>query len=45
MQKLFCTDIDLTEQEFSSLDKDIYKLFITEIYRIHPGFSTAVCNI
>ena len=31
LQKLFCTDIDLTEQEFPSLDRDVYKLFITGI--------------
>ena len=31
LQKLFYTDNDLTEQEFSSLDRDVYKLFITEI--------------
>ena len=28
LQKLFCTDIDLTEQEFSSLERDVNKLFI-----------------
>ena len=28
---LFCTDIDLTEKEFLSLDRDVYKVFITEI--------------
>ena len=39
---LFCTDIDLTEQKFSSLNRDVYKLFIIEIERIHLGFSTAV---
>ena len=31
LQKLFCTDIDLTEQEVSSFDRDLYKLCITEI--------------
>ena len=31
LQKLFCTDIDLTEQEFSSMERDVYKLFIIEI--------------
>ena len=31
MQKLFCTDIDLTEQEFSSVDRNVYEIFVTEI--------------
>ena len=31
MQKLFCTDIDLTEQEFSSVDRNVYEIFITGI--------------
>ena len=31
LQKLFCTDIDLTEQEFSSMERDAYKLFIIVI--------------
>ena len=38
---LFCTDIDLTEQALSSLDKDVYKIFISRIWRTHPSFSTA----
>ena len=28
---LFCTDIDLTEQALSSLDRDVYKIFIIGI--------------
>ena len=39
---LFCTDIGLTEQALSSLDGDVYKIFIIGIWRIHPTFSTAV---
>ena len=31
---LFCTDIDLTEQAFSSPDVDVYKIFILGIQRI-----------
>ena len=31
MQKLFFTDIDLAEQEFSSVGKNVYKIFDTEI--------------
>ena len=26
LQKLFCTDIDLTEQEFSSVERDVYEI-------------------
>ena len=28
---LFCTDIDFTEQPLSSLDRDVYKIFIIGI--------------
>ena len=35
---LFCTDIDLTEQALSSLDRDVYEIFIFGIWRIHPSF-------
>ena len=45
LQMLFCTDIDLTEQALSSLDRDVYKIFVIRIWRIHPSFSTAVWNI
>ena len=41
----FCTDIDVTEQALSSLDKHVYKAFVIGIWRIHPSFSTAVWNI
>ena len=30
LQRLFCTDIELTEQEFSSVDRNVYKIFVTE---------------
>ena len=33
---LFCTEIDLTEQALSSLDRDVFKIFIIGIWRIHP---------
>ena len=39
---VFCNDIDLTEQALSSLDIDVFKIFIIGIWRIHPSFSTAV---
>ena len=42
---LFCTYIDWTEQALSSLDRDVYKIFIIGIWRIYPSFSTAVWNI
>ena len=42
---LFCTDIDLTGQTLSSLDRDVDKIFIIGIWRIRPRFSTAVWNI
>ena len=40
-----CTDIDLTEQALSNLDRDVYKIFVIGIWRFHPSFSTAVWNI
>ena len=45
LQKLFCTDTDFTEQAFSHVERHAYEVFIVEIYRIHPSFSTAVWNI
>ena len=39
------TDTDLTEQGFSSVERDIYEIFIIGIQRIHPSFSTAVWNL
>ena len=41
----FCTDIDLTEYALSSLYRDVYKIFVIGIWRIHPSFSIAVWNI
>ena len=40
--KAICTDTDLTEQGFSSVERDVYEIFIVGIWRIHPSFSTAV---
>ena len=40
----FCTDIDLIEHAFSSLDRDVCKIFVIGIWRIHPSSSTVVCN-
>ena len=31
MQKLFCTDIDLTEQEFSNMERDVYEILVVGI--------------
>ena len=45
LQNLFCTNTDLTEQSFSNMERDVYEILIVGIWRIHPGFSTAVWNI
>ena len=34
---LFCTDIDLTEQALSSLDRDVYKIFIIGAFQLQFG--------
>ena len=31
LQKLFCTDIDLTEQEFSNMKRDVHEILIVGI--------------
>ena len=31
MQKLFCTDTDLTEQSFSNVERDVYEILIVGI--------------
>ena len=45
VQKLFCTDTDFTDQAYSPVERHAYELFIVEIWRIHPSFSTVVWNI
>ena len=41
----FCTGIDFSDQAYSHVERHAYELFVVEILRIHPSFSTAVWNI
>ena len=36
LQKLFCTDTDLTEQSLSNMERHVYEILIVEIEQIHP---------
>ena len=36
LQKLFCTDTDLTEQSFSNMERHVYENLIVGIEQIHP---------
>ena len=36
LQKLFCTDTDLTEQSFSNMEIHVYEILIVGIEQIHP---------